>query len=108
MGDTFIGSYCKLADGEKDPRNLLIAYSIARVIVVEFEIDNLVDVSFDDCVALPVFLYRWNSELTDGLNSVSSIQELFDITFCYFPITYKPPPKDPYGISTEDLRVALR
>ncbi|TIC07344.1 hypothetical protein E3Q08_01193, partial [Wallemia mellicola] len=32
----------------------------------------------------------------------------FDVVFCYFPITFKPPPDDPYGISTDDLRVALR
>jgi DNA repair/transcription protein MET18/MMS19 len=35
-------------------------------------------------------------------------QTLFNITFCYFPITFKPPPNDPYGISAEDLRTALR
>ncbi|TKA55992.1 hypothetical protein B0A53_01695 [Rhodotorula sp. CCFEE 5036] len=37
-----------------------------------------------------------------------TIEELFDITFCYFPITFTPPPGDPYGISSEDLIVALR
>ncbi|GAA5883105.1 hypothetical protein JCM3774_002857 [Rhodotorula dairenensis] len=36
------------------------------------------------------------------------IAELFDVTFCYFPITFTPPPDDPYGISSEDLIVALR
>src|ERR1700733_15836474 len=35
-------------------------------------------------------------------------QSLFNITFCYFPITFRPPPNDPYGITTEDLRLALR
>ncbi|KAL7416158.1 Dos2-interacting transcription regulator of RNA-Pol-II-domain-containing protein [Mrakia frigida] len=77
LGENFIQSYCRLADGEKDPRNLLIAFSIGRVIVVEFDIE-------------------------------SSMEDLFDCTFCYFPITYKPPPNDPYNISTEDLRIALR
>ncbi|GAA5832383.1 hypothetical protein JCM11251_006429 [Rhodosporidiobolus azoricus] len=36
------------------------------------------------------------------------IEDLFDITFCYFPITFTPPPDDPYGISSEDLIIALR
>ncbi|GAA5888696.1 hypothetical protein JCM6882_009055 [Rhodosporidiobolus microsporus] len=36
------------------------------------------------------------------------VEDLFDITFCYFPITFTPPPDDPYGISSEDLIVALR
>lgn len=35
-------------------------------------------------------------------------QEFFDITYCYFPITFRPPPDDPYGITTQDLKSALR
>ncbi|KAF8757616.1 RNAPII transcription regulator C-terminal [Rhizoctonia solani] len=68
--------YIKLAEGEKDPRNLLLAFNIARVIALEFDITNHID-------------------------------DLFDITFCYFPITFKPPPNDPYGITTEDLKSSL-
>lgn len=39
---------------------------------------------------------------------VADMQELFDVTFCYFPITFRPPPNDPYRISADDLKVALR
>jgi len=35
-------------------------------------------------------------------------QELFDVTFCYFPITFTPPKDDPYGITSEDLILSLR
>ncbi|KEI36566.1 uncharacterized protein L969DRAFT_90937 [Mixia osmundae IAM 14324] len=77
MGNTFLSGYCKLATGEKDPRNLRLAFSIARVILVEFDI-------------------------------AERVEDLFDITFCYFPITFTPPPGDPYGISSEDLQTALR
>ena len=28
--------------------------------------------------------------------------------FCYFPITFRPPPDDPYGISAQDLKNRLR
>ncbi|TDL24084.1 ARM repeat-containing protein [Rickenella mellea] len=77
MGDSFLRGYITLADGEKDPRNLLLAFSIARVIAIEFDITNHVD-------------------------------SLFDITFCYFPITFRPPPDDPYGITAEDLKQSLR
>lgn len=74
----FVKPYCtQIAEGEKDPRNLLLAFSLAKVIILEFDIE-------------------------------SSIEELFDVTYCYFPITYRPPPRDPYGISTDDLRAALR
>lgn len=76
--DGFVKPFCtRIADGEKDPRNLLIAFSLAKVIILEFDIDT-------------------------------AVEELFDVTYCYFPITYRPPPRDPYGISTENLRTALR
>ncbi|TXT13309.1 hypothetical protein VHUM_00676 [Vanrija humicola] len=38
----------------------------------------------------------------------AQIDEIFDITFCYFPITFRPPPNDPYGITADDLKLALR
>ncbi|ORX37979.1 Dos2-interacting transcription regulator of RNA-Pol-II-domain-containing protein [Kockovaella imperatae] len=36
------------------------------------------------------------------------IEEFFDITFCYFPISFRPPPNDPYGITADDLKLSLR
>ena len=30
------------------------------------------------------------------------------MTFCYFPISFRPPPNDPYGITAEDLKTSLR
>lgn len=38
MGDRFLSGYIALADGEKDPRNLMLAFAIARVLVLEFDI----------------------------------------------------------------------
>lgn len=35
-------------------------------------------------------------------------QELFDAVFNYFPITFRPPPNDPYGITAQDLKQRLR
>ncbi|KAG7093965.1 hypothetical protein E1B28_007596 [Marasmius oreades] len=77
MVSDFVERYVVLVEGEKDPRNLLIAFAIARVIVVEFDV-------------------------------AKSVESIFNITFCYFPITFRPPPNDPYGITTDDLRQALR
>ena len=42
---SFLPGYIKLAEGEKDPRNLLLAFNIARIIVLEFDITNHIDVS---------------------------------------------------------------
>ena len=40
--------------------------------------------------------------------STNSVQTLFDSVFCYFPITFRPPPDDPYGITAQDLKSRLR
>ncbi|KAJ3801288.1 Dos2-interacting transcription regulator of RNA-Pol-II-domain-containing protein [Lentinula aff. detonsa] len=66
MNDEFIGRYIALVDGEKDPRtHLLVAFAIDRVILIEFDIANFVE------------------------------SLVFNVTFCYFPITFRPPPNDP-------------
>lgn len=77
MGTAFINSYTKIVDGEKDPRNLMLLFSIDRVILLEFDVKD-------------------------------HIEDFFDVTFCYFPITFRPPPNDPYGITADDLKLALR
>ncbi|KAH9161567.1 ARM repeat-containing protein [Lactarius sanguifluus] len=77
MGERFLSGYIALVDGEKDPRNLMIAFAIARVLAIEFDIS----IKFED---------------------------LFNITFCYFPITFRQPENDPYGITAEDLKITLR
>lgn len=45
LGKEFISGYCALAEGEKDPRNLMLSFSIVCVILVEFEIGENVEVS---------------------------------------------------------------
>lgn len=36
------------------------------------------------------------------------VEVLFDAVFCYFPITYRPPPDDPSEITAQDLKDRLR
>ena len=45
MGEQFLSSYAVLASGEKDPRNLFVAFKIARVILTDFDISKHVEVS---------------------------------------------------------------
>jgi DNA repair/transcription protein MET18/MMS19 len=70
-------SFISYFDGEKDPRNLMIAFSVLQVPMTEWDI-------------------RANA------------QDLFDSVFNYFPITFKPPPDDPYGITAQQLKDRLR
>lgn len=77
-GKDFLQGYVKMVQGEKDPRNLMVLFGVDKVLLTEWEMDR---------------------EMTE---------KFFDITFCYFPITFRPPPDDPYGITSDDLKVALR
>ena len=96
MGKEFLSGYISLAEGEKDPRNLLLAFAIDRVLLLEFDISAHVEVG--NTFGL-VYIH--------GIDRNSESQDLFNITFCYFPITFRPPPDDPYGITTDDLKNAL-
>lgn len=44
MGREFVSGYIALAEGEKDPRNLLLAFAIARVLLIEFDVANHIEV----------------------------------------------------------------
>ena len=45
LGKEFTKGYCEMAEGEKDPRNLMMSFGIIRVILVEFDLDDCLDVS---------------------------------------------------------------
>lgn len=44
MGSEFLSGYIVLAEGEKDPRNLLLSFAIARVLLIEFDVSRHVEV----------------------------------------------------------------
>ncbi|XP_027014879.2 MMS19 nucleotide excision repair protein homolog isoform X1 [Tachysurus fulvidraco] len=78
LGPDFVFGFVQAVDGERDPRNLLLAFQIARNII-----------------------YR-------GYDLNQFTEELFEVTSCYFPIDFTPPPNDPHNITQEDLILALR
>ena len=41
------------------------------------------------------------------LVTLGDMKSFFDVTFCYFPITFRPPPDDPYGITSDQLKDKL-
>ncbi|RKP25614.1 Dos2-interacting transcription regulator of RNA-Pol-II-domain-containing protein [Syncephalis pseudoplumigaleata] len=91
-----VGGFIQVMDGEKDPRNLLLAFSIAQKLIRQFDITQHVEV---------VRLHRGRCCF---IANPWTWQDLFEILFCYFPITFRPPPHDPYGITADDLKLALR
>ena len=75
----FAKGFASCLEGEKDPRNLLLCLQMVKKTI---DILKLRD---------PVVL-----------------RPLYNVISCYFPITFTPPPNDPYGISSEQLIEALR
>lgn len=96
MGEQFLSGYATLASGERDPRNLLVAFRIARVILTDFDISKLVEVS------RRLGSNHWKHERHH------TSQSYFDIIFCYYPIAFRPPPNDPHGINIDNLKESLR
>jgi DNA repair/transcription protein MET18/MMS19 len=45
MGGKFVVGLVDLVGGEKDPRNLMIVFSVIKVVLVEFDIAPHVEVS---------------------------------------------------------------
>ncbi|RCK54927.1 DNA repair/transcription protein MET18/MMS19 [Candida viswanathii] len=85
MIDMYVKTFLNVASGEKDPRNLLISFELNKRVNEWFTFDT-----------------RGN-ELHKQF-----VVDLFDVCFCYFPISFKPPPNDPYKITSEELKVKLR
>lgn len=78
LGADFVFGFVQSMDGERDPRNLLLAFQIA------------------------------NNIIHQGYDLGKFAEELFEVTSCYFPIDFSPPPNDPHGITKEELILALR
>ncbi|CAO3631265.1 unnamed protein product [Cunninghamella blakesleeana] len=73
----FIDGFISVMDGEKDPRNLLLAFDLIKYMI-------------------------------DKLDISRNVEDLFDILFCYFPISFTPPSNDPLAISSDELKLRLR
>ncbi|EDQ85318.1 uncharacterized protein MONBRDRAFT_29428 [Monosiga brevicollis MX1] len=76
LGQQFVVGFVQQIDGEKDPRCLTQAFDLVPFVAKTFA-------------------------LTPNLTTA-----LFEAISCYFPITFHPPPNDPYGITHEGLVAA--
>lgn len=60
MGEEFITGITDLVSGEKDPRNLMVIFSMLKVVMVEWDIANHVEVSASTHVLLRITAYTSN------------------------------------------------
>lgn len=82
----YVSTFNHVASGEKDPRNLLMSFKLNTAINKKV-----------------VFEARSMNKQHDQL-----LTDLFDVAFCYFPISFSPPENDPYKITAADLKAELR
>lgn len=84
VSELLIKTFIHIASGEKDPRNLMLSFDTNTKINKHVEFDPLNE------------------------THKNFVSELFDVCFCYFPISFSPPPNDPYKITAQDLKLKLR
>lgn len=65
-------------EGERDPRCLIQCFKLV--------------VAFYACFPAAISMFA---------------ERVYDVTACYFPLSFVPPPNDPYGIKPEDLSQSL-
>lgn len=76
MSSEFLRGYLQIAEGEKDPRNLMLAFSIARIILIEFDISSCVDVcSF----VVSYTLFYLKHARTSSTSPFAISQSVFDL-----------------------------
>ena len=78
LATEFVTGVIAAMDGEKDPRNLLVAFGLVRSMV---------------------------SGLEPARGEMA--EELFDVISCYYPITFEAPPGDKFGVTGDGLRREL-
>lgn len=78
MESDFVYGILQIIDGEKDPRNLMVAFHI------------------------------FSKTMQNVPGTKRFTEDLFEVVSCYFPITFTPRADDPDAISKDDLIAALR
>ncbi len=74
-----VSGFLQLMDGEKDPRCLVVAFRVVRALCARFVEE-----------------------------AGHFLEDVFEVTSCYFPISFAAPPGGDFGVTEEDLVAALR
>lgn len=98
LGPDFVFGYVQAIDGEKDPRNLLTVFRLTKLVIQGLDISRFAEVGR----VVVLWVWAW------GDWGLTLDQDLCEVTSCYYPITFTPPPDDQHGITRDDLRDALK
>lgn len=106
INNTIIPCFCNAAEGEKDPRCLYLVMKTLSNYMHIYRTDIFVPTSSQaegggdvaPQIAMDVVSMRETQESIDKL-----AERVYNIVACYFPITFVPPPDDPFKVSTQML-----
>eukprot|EP00850_Spirogloea_muscicola_P018909 SM000178S03474 [mRNA] locus=s178:240009:249945:- [translate_table: standard] len=87
LGTEVVEGVLSAVDGEKDPRCLLRAFRILKLLA-----DSMAE----------------HGGETDHGGLAGVAEDMFETMACYFPISFTPPPGDPRGVTREDLAASLQ
>lgn len=102
LGEYTLAGIIRCMDGEKDPRNLLVTFRLARFLLTGAD-GTAAALTAGNTQSGATKRTTFDPELLQQY-----MEELFEITSCYFPITFHPPKNDPIGITGGDLQLSLR
>ena len=104
MGDAAVSGIVTSIDGEKDPRNLILTFKLARFILVGATQMPLPGASAagSDSVSARSGPVSFPAPLL-----APYLEDIFLLSSCYFPITFTPPKHDTVGITSADLKAGL-
>ena len=106
---------CKNVNVQSYPQNIRYWFLTLLDNLIRFDLDSYsivsLAVAFVEDEKDPrnlMLAFKSLKEISQKFDMGNEVEVVFHSFFCYFPISFRPPPNDPYKITSEDLKNALK